>query len=149
MKAKNWDLWGYTSDGVWKTADVNAMVTLPDGTQKTNGVYYNVVPGQAKYVDFNKDGKINADDQRIIGNGQPDFNWGLNNTITFKNFDFSALPDRFHGFDIYNATKESAYSTIPSMAVDVVSPRAEFLNGGQQTNEDTNVPEVCSYKISP
>lgn len=138
--------WGYTSDGVWKTTDVNALVTLPDGTQKTNGLFYNVVPGQAKYVDFNKDGKINADDQRIIGNGQPAFNWGLNNTFSYKNFDFSLFVIGFHGFDIYNATKESAYNTIPSMAVDVVSPRAEFLNRWTTTNENTNVPGFVAAK---
>lgn len=37
-------------------------------------------------------------------------------------------------------------STIPSMAVDVVFPRAEFLNRWTTTNEDTNVPRFVATK---
>ena len=41
----------------------------------------------------------------VIGNGIPDFSWGINNTLTYKNFDLNILFRGVHGFDILNATR--------------------------------------------
>ena len=40
---------------------------------------------------LNNDGVINSDDITIIGNGAPDFIWGLNNTINYKNFELNVF----------------------------------------------------------
>ena len=35
-------------------------------------------PGQFKYKDVNRDGKITTDDRTFIGNPNPDFTYGIN-----------------------------------------------------------------------
>ncbi|MCB0653548.1 MAG: hypothetical protein KDC85_19885, partial [Saprospiraceae bacterium] len=47
--------------------------------------------GDLKYVDTNGDGIITDADKTIVGKNQPDYIWGLNQKIVFKNFDLSAL----------------------------------------------------------
>lgn len=48
-------------------------------------------PGYPVFEDVNGDGQITTDDQQIIGNPYPNFTFGLQNSITYKNFqlDFS------------------------------------------------------------
>ncbi len=49
-----------------------------------------LVPGDFKYVDQNKDGKIDDDDRVILGSYLPNIIYGGNVSINWKNFDFSA-----------------------------------------------------------
>ena len=44
------------------------------------------------------------DERRIIGNAQPDFTWGISNTITYGNLDFSFSIHGVQGVDIFNNT---------------------------------------------
>lgn len=140
--------WGYTSEGVWKTTEVNDIarnskgeaILDKNGNEQTNKALYKVVPGQAKYRDVNGDGIYNESDQGIIGCGQPSFNWGWNNTVNYRNFDFSLFVVGFHGFDIYNATRNSRYGTLAGVTTDLVTPNPELLNRWTPQNENTDVP---------
>ncbi|MDB4883249.1 MAG: TonB-dependent outer membrane protein SusC/RagA, partial [Gemmatimonadetes bacterium] len=48
-------------------------------------------PGDLKYKDQNKDGKIDANDRVIIGDRFPHYTFGSNMSAQFKSFDFSLL----------------------------------------------------------
>lgn len=134
--------WGYTFDGIWQEDEVNAPFIDANGnaTGETNGKKYNVVAGNSKYVDVNKDGKYNDLDQGKIGCGQPTFNWGWNNSFTYKNFDFSFFMVGFHGFDIYNATHQMGFNTVNGQLMAAVTPMRDFLNRWTPTNTKTDVP---------
>jgi TonB-linked SusC/RagA family outer membrane protein len=54
-------------------------------------VYSGQRPGDTKYRDASGDGKIDASDYVVAGNYQPDFEYGLTNNFTYKNFDLSIL----------------------------------------------------------
>ena len=104
-------IYGLQSTGVWSTEEYNN----PDIKKPTSPT---VRPGSYKYVDQNDSGTIDADDV-IIGNGQPKFNWGMNNSFTYKNFDLNIFLIGFHGFDIYNyprARLTSSLSPFPELA---------------------------------
>ena len=138
--------WGYNFEGLWTQADVDAPFVDANGNQtgQTNGDVYKVVAGNSKFTDVNKDGKLNADDQGIIGCGQPVFNWGWSNTFTYKNFDLSFFLVGFHGFDIYNATKQIGFGTvgggIKSQQVAAITPMKDWLNHWTPDNTNTTVP---------
>lgn len=59
--------------------------------------------GEIKYRDYNKDGKITDVDKRVIADTNPDFTYGLTNTLEYKNFSFSFFFQGTYGNDIINA----------------------------------------------
>ena len=76
-----------------------------------DGNMYPIAPnsiwvGDYIYEDVNGDGKIDNHDRTFIGDPNPDFTFGLNNTITWKNFDFSFFINGSVGGDIYNYVRQ-------------------------------------------
>ena len=72
---------GFVTDGIFQNqSEVEAYPTINDA----------VVPGDLRFVDINNDGFINDDDKTDIGNPLPDATMGLNISMEYKNFDFSA-----------------------------------------------------------
>lgn len=133
--------YGYTYDGVWKTNEVNQVANIQGNTaNKTNAEVYGVIPGQAKYRDLNGDGKYTEEDMSIIGCGQPMFNWGWNNTVNYRNFDFTVFVVGYHGFDIYNATRQARFSILPGINLDKLTPNPEWKNRWTPTNENSDIP---------
>ncbi|MFB0974382.1 MAG: SusC/RagA family TonB-linked outer membrane protein, partial [Bacteroidales bacterium] len=136
-------MWGYYCDGVWQQDEVDAAFVDADGntTGKTNGQTYKVKAGNTKLRDVNKDGKYNISDQGIIGCGQPTFNWGWNNSLYFNNFDLSFFVVGFHGFDIYNVTRQMGYyNTVQGQNMSVIPNNPELENRWTTTNTNTDVP---------
>lgn len=58
-------------------------------------------PGDLKYEDVNGDGVITPDDRTMIGNPTPDFIYGGNVTLKYKNFDFGVDMQGSYGGEIY------------------------------------------------
>lgn len=84
---------GYTYAGVWKTEE-QSLAAL-----------YGAKPGDAKYADLNRDGAIDKNDIGIIGNAQPKFTYGLNNTFHYKGFDLNVFFQGVYGNDVYNQNR--------------------------------------------
>lgn len=77
--------WGYKTDGLFQTeADVTSY-------KSTDGkvIQPNAKPGDLRYVDLNGDGVINDKDKTEIGDPNPDYTFGLNLTVNYKQFDLS------------------------------------------------------------
>jgi TonB-dependent starch-binding outer membrane protein SusC len=91
------EMWGFKEkDEIWKTAQ-----ELADG--KTLGLAPSyAVLGDAKYVDVNGDGKITDEDKTVLGSPHPDFEWGLTNQFSFKQFDMSFSFQGSHGNQVWN-----------------------------------------------
>ncbi len=86
--------WGYKTNGIYS-----------DQTQADNGPTFQGnanSPGDIAFVDVNGDGNINDADKTNIGNPNPDFTFGFNTSLTYKNFDFSMLFTGSKGNDIMN-----------------------------------------------
>lgn len=87
--------YGYVTDGIFQNAEeVAAHATQSAQTQ----------PGDIRFKDLNSDGIINEEDQTYIGNATPDFTYGGNISLDYRNFDFSLFILGSYGNDIYNAT---------------------------------------------
>ena len=67
----------YKKIGIWQPWEADAARAYGDKV------------GQIKIEDFNKDGKINADDRQILGSAVPSFTAGLTNRFSYKGFDLS------------------------------------------------------------
>ena len=58
-------------------------------------------PGEYKYVDVNNDGVIDIDDRTQIGDPNPDFIYGMNSSLSFKNFTLDLTFQGSQGNDIF------------------------------------------------
>lgn len=112
-------IYGYKSLGVWNTA---TLQDAPSGTEAGSYRYEN--------IDKSADNVITAEDQTVIGNGQPAFNWGWTNTFNIKNIDMSLFVIGYHGFDIYNYTAQARIGLTPNPAM---------LRRWTPQNENTNI----------
>lgn len=61
--------------------------------------------GKYKYKDLDGDNVITDNDRTFIGNPHPDFTYGLNVNLGYKNFDLSAFFQGVQGNDILNMVK--------------------------------------------
>ena len=65
--------------------------------------------GNMTYEDKNADGVYDNNDKYIAGCAMPDFTYGLNSSMTFKDFEFSFFLYGSQGNDIYNVTEIANY----------------------------------------
>ncbi|MDR1746117.1 MAG: TonB-dependent receptor [Tannerella sp.] len=65
---------------------------------------YNQTPGDYKYEDLNNNGAYDVDDNQVVGDGTPKFTWGLNNHLSYKDFDLNILLEGMHDRDVLNWT---------------------------------------------
>jgi len=70
---------------------------------KTDGV--DTETGELIYRDINGDGVVTSSDRTYIGDPNPDFTYGMTNTLSYKNFNLSILIQGSQGNDIFNASR--------------------------------------------
>lgn len=98
--------YGYKTAGIFQNMnEVNAYTNAEGGL-----IQPNAVPGDVRFVDINGDGQITDDDRTKIGKGTPDWSWGLNFAISWKDFDFSMMWQGTIGNDIFDATRRTDIS---------------------------------------
>ena len=94
-------MFGYVEDGFYDNeAEVRADPQYRNATAST--VLSKI--GEIKYRDIDGDGSITTADRTIIGDTNPDFTYGITNTINWKNFSMSFLLQGSQGNDIFNGT---------------------------------------------
>ena len=87
---------GYKVLGIFQTAE-EAKAWAPYDT-------YNAV-GKFKIADINNDKLITDADRTTIGNPHPDFTYGINLNLGYKNFDLTIFGNGSQGNDIFNYTR--------------------------------------------
>ncbi|MCZ2477343.1 TonB-dependent receptor [Aquirufa antheringensis] len=88
--------YGYIVDGVIKD-DAEAASAPKFGTYTRAGVF--------KFRDVNGDGVITAADKTIIGNPHPEFSYGLNLVLGYKNWELTAFAQGVQGNELFNYLK--------------------------------------------
>lgn len=88
--------YGYIVDGVIKD-DAEAASAPKFGSYTRAGVF--------KFRDVNGDGIITAADKTIIGNPHPDFTYGLNVALGYKNWDLTVFAQGVQGNELFNYLK--------------------------------------------
>lgn len=100
--------YGYIFEGIFQSDEEAAKSPVLVGQEPTSPNPASVAKaGDRKYRDVNGDGKIDANDRTIIGSAQPKFTYGINNTLSYKNFDLSfffqgSAGNKLANFNSYN-----------------------------------------------
>jgi TonB-linked SusC/RagA family outer membrane protein len=98
--------------------------------------------GGLKYADLNGDGRITADDQTWILNPVPDFSFGLNIELQYKNFDFTMFWQGVCGQDVYNNQK---FQTDFWSLTDAGSNKGNrLLNAWTADNTSSTIPALTT-----
>lgn len=93
------ELYGYVVDGIYKSqGEIDA--SAQSGTS--------VRVGDWKIVDVSGDGSINDDDRQSLGSTLPDFTYGFNNRVSYKNFDLNVFVDGVEGVNVLSRTVRNA-----------------------------------------
>lgn len=96
----------------------------------------NAKPGDLKFVDTNKDGKIDNDDRSFKGNAFPDFTYGFNFSIDYKNFDLSMSFQGVSGAKLFNGYKYTTYNA----AQQGYNLDNRVLSSWSASNPNSNIP---------
>lgn len=99
---------GYKVAGFWNSQpEIDAANLKAQGaTGDPNSVYQSAIGlGRFKYEDMNGDGIITAADRTFLGNANPNFSYGLNLGLTYKDFDLSMFFYGVQGNSIWNQVK--------------------------------------------
>ncbi|NLR64286.1 TonB-dependent receptor [Chitinophaga varians] len=101
------EFFGYQIDKFWDSqAEVDAANNAAKAKYPGLSEYQQAAaPGRFRYKDVNGDGKIDAQDRTYLGSPNPDFTYGLNIGLTYKNWDFSMFFYGVHGNKIWNQVR--------------------------------------------
>ena len=153
---------GYVTDGIIKDqADLEAYKaklrnpedgSLNDEMTKVDSDHPLAV-GDMKFKDLNNDGKIDTNDRRILGNGFPALNFGINLGATYKDWDFSLYMYGVLGQDIlsYSAMKMSSMRQLDDQCTPNILTEAydqAFRNGSGSLPRLSIIDSNRNYRVS-
>ena len=100
------EFYGYIFDGVYSTPNdfqthartVNSAGTPYPISPSGGGIWY----GDRMFKDLNGDGVIDSRDETYLGSPLPKFQYGFNNSFTYKNFDLNFFFSGSYGNKVYN-----------------------------------------------
>ena len=160
--------YGYITDGIFtdmddilnhavQVADPSAGDTPRNLVDKRDGVWI----GDVKYRDVNGDGVIDSRDQVIIGDPNPKFTFGFNNSFTYKGFDLAVFFYGSIGGDILNYARviTEGQTSIFNNQAQTVANNAKFLlldpNGSDLdpsnvvlANPDATIPRFSTNDVN-
>jgi len=122
-------VYGYVADGLFQSqAEIDEHAT-----QSGAGL------GRIRYRDLNSDGVINDKDQDFFTSRDPDFTYGLDTKLTYKDWDFGMFWQGVHGGEIKNYWRQFTDFTSLNVGSNYGS---RTLNAWSPTNTNTNVPAL-------
>lgn len=98
-----------------KVADESSIIMPGYGIGSFYGYVWEGIDenGKNKYKDFTGDGSITSEDRTVIGNANPNFTFGWNNQVSFKNWDFSMFLTGAFEADRLNLVRYAMCTSIP------------------------------------
>ncbi|QEH42965.1 TonB-dependent receptor [Chitinophaga sp. XS-30] len=100
--------------------------------------------GRIRFVDVDKDGSITAQDKTYIGDPNPDFIYGINSNMSYRNFSLSIFIQGSQGNDIFNIS--SIGNTI-DYGFGLNMPREVYENHWTPSSPNAKYP-VISYNTT-
>lgn len=119
----------WETDGLFQS--VEEVENSPFQTKDTR-------PGDVKFKDLNGDDIIDDKDRAHVGDPFPDFTYGLQAGVQWKNLDLSVLVQGVQGNDVYFLYGNFAYET----QLRGFNSYAELLNRWTPENTSANIPRV-------
>jgi hypothetical protein len=120
----------------WDYQGVYQGGTLPAGTATTANAATRQA-GDPLFIDVDGSGTITTTDRKIIGDPNPDWNMGITNNFSYKNFDLNIFFQGSYGGDIFNLTRAQLFRGSSNAL-------KEVQNAWTPTNTNTDIPRVIA-----
>ena len=124
---------GYVYDGIFKSQEEIANHAEQNGA----GL------GRIRWKDLNNDGVINEQDQRWIYSPVPDFTWGLNVYLQYKNVDFTMFWQGVQGVDVISDLKKET-DLWSGLNITNLNKGQRLLDAWSPTNMGSDIPAVST-----
>ena len=124
---------GYVYDGIFKSQDEI------DNHAAQNGAGL----GRIRWKDLNNDGVINEQDQDWIYSPVPDFTWGLNVYLQYKDFDFTMFWQGVQGVDVISDLKKQT-DLWSGLNITNLNKGRRLLDAWSPQNPGSNIPAVST-----
>ncbi len=124
---------GYVYDGIFKSQDEI------DNHATQNGAGL----GRIRWKDLNGDGIINEKDQKWIYSPVPDFTWGLNIYLQYKNWDLSMFWQGIQGVDVISDLKKET-DLWSGLNISNLNKGDRLLDAWTPENNDSNIPAIST-----
>ena len=124
---------GYVYDGIFKSQEEIDNHATQDGA----GL------GRIRWKDLNGDGVINEKDQEWIYDPTPDFTWGLNIYLQYKNFDFTMFWQGVQGVDVISDLKKET-DLWSGLNISNLNKGKRLLDAWSPTNNSSNIPAIST-----
>lgn len=136
-------MYGYKYLGTYKTSDFNLVgstYTLKSGIARYVSEN-NTQPGMPRYADLNNDGVVDANDQTIIGRGDPIHIGGFTNNFEYRGFDLSIFLQWSYGNNILNANRLFFENGMKKKDLNMY---ASYADRWTVDNQESDIPRVSS-----
>ena len=127
---------GYIADGIFKSQEEIDNHAIQEGA----GL------GRIRYKDLNGDGLITEADQDWIYNPTPDFTWGLNVYLEYKNFDFTMFWQGVQGVDVdcRSFKSQTDFWANTNINVPYLNKGIRVLDAWSLANPDSDIPALTT-----
>ncbi len=127
---------GYIYDGIFKSQEEIYNHAIQEGA----GL------GRIRYKDLNGDGRITEEDQDWIYDPTPDFTWGLNVYLQYKNWDFTMFWQGVQGVDVDCRGYKSQTDFWANSAINVpyLNKGVRALDAWSSANTGSNIPALTT-----
>ena len=133
---------GYVADGLFRTQDE----IYNHATQEAAGL------GRIRYLDIVKDGVINESDQTWIYDPTPDFTWGLNIYLQYKDWDLSMFWQGIQGVDIncydYKTQTDFWTNTYDAVNLPNLNKGTRVLDAWSPANPGSDIPALSTRDVA-
>ena len=127
---------GYVADGLFQSQEEIDNHAIQTGA----GL------GRIRYKDINGDGYITEDDQTWIFDPTPDFSWGINIYLQYKNFDFTMFWQGVQGVDVncHGFKARTDFWANSTVNVPYLNKGVRVLDAWTPVNRDSDIPALTT-----
>ena len=141
--------YGFAIDGIYQTD--SDVADVDD--------FRNPVPGDFIFRDINgrdengnivnePDGRVDFDDRTFLGSPVPDFNYGLNINLKYKNFDLNIFGQGVQGNEIFSVIKQQTWQISYFNGNGVTNSVREMMNRWTGPGTSNSIPRVAYQEVN-
>lgn len=128
---------GYVADGIFRSQEEVDNHAIQEGA----------APGRLRWRDLDNDGRITEKDQQWIYDPTPDFTYGINVYLQYRDFDFSMFWQGAQGQDVISDMKKET-DLWSGLNIGFLNKGERLLGAWTPQNPDSDIPALSRSDLN-